>query len=588
VFRGGPIDARLDIWALGIMLYQMAGGRLPFAGDTSFSTAHAILDDDPAPLPDAVPLSLRAVIARCLAKDPAARYQTAGDLRASLISITDQPHGVHRARARLLAAVTVAVAVAGPAYLMTSGGACTVSSDPARHVLAVLPFRDAAGDASFLADGTTEALIAEMGRLDAVRVIAAGTSARFRLHADAVGEVARETGATYVLEGTIGRSGQHVRLSLRLTEAATRRPLWSEEYERHTRDLDALYGSIAGSIAEAMAIRVDVDDTRRLSLRRAVDPDVYEAFLKGRYHWNRRTNESLAQAIDQFETAIRLDPTFAPAYAALADCYNQLGTVMVGGGSPQQWRPRAAEMAIKALQIDPELAEAHATLGYVRHYSGEWAAAEKSLQRALVLNPSNTLGRIWYANYLSSRGRADEAIREVRLAEQLDPLSPIVGTNVGWVLINARRYDEAIDQLRRTIALDTAYPQAHSRLGAAYSFNQQHELAIAESELTVTLSQRSPASLVALAQAYALAGRTREAEDLLNQRLADLPNQYVASGAIANVYAAMGRRDEALTWLERSLQERTNNIAYLAVEPVYDGLRDDPRFQDILRRAGLP
>jgi TolB-like protein/Tfp pilus assembly protein PilF len=456
--------------------------------------------------------------------------------------------------------------------------------------VAVLPLRDDAGDESqrFLADGMTEALIAELGRLDAVRVIAPATTARFRDRDNAVRDVARETRAAHVLEAAITRDDDRVRLSAQLIEAATGRVTWSEQYERHVRDLQALYGAVAAAIAGAVEVSVGDDDLRRLSVTRAVDPDVYEAYLKGRYYWNLRTRESLATAITHFETAIALDPSYAPAYAALADGYNQLGTVMVGGGSPQEWRPRAAGAAIKALQIDPGLAEAHATLGYVQHYNWEWDAAETSLRRAIELNPSYALGRIWYANLLSSRGRADEAIREVALAQDLDPLSPVVNTNVAWVLINHRRFDEAIVQLERTRATDPTYIQARSRLGDAYSLVGRHDEAIAEFETAVSLSQNSASSRAALAQAYARAGRRHEAERVLDELVAARPAQYVSAGALANASIALGRMEQGWSWLEQSYRERTNNMAYLAVEPTYDPLRRDPRFQALLRAVGLP
>ena len=231
-----------------------------------------------------------------------------------------------------------------------------------------------------------------------------------------------------------------------LVEAATGLVVWSETYKRPLRTLPALHGTIATAVSRTMAVELGEDDRSRFSTARAVAPEVYEAYLKGRYHWNQRTDESLRTAVAEFQTALSLDPTYAPAYAALADCYNLLGTVMVGGGSPEQWRPRATEAAIRALQIDPGMAEAHATLGYVRHYNWDWAGAEQSLRRAIELNPSNALAHVWYANLLSSRLRLDEAICEVNLARELDPLSLVVNTNVGWVMYMAHRFDEATEQ----------------------------------------------------------------------------------------------------------------------------------------------
>ncbi len=326
----------------------------------------------------------------------------------------------------------------------------------------------------------------------------------------------------------------------------------------------------------------------RFATARAVDPEVYEAYLKGRYHWNQRTDESLRAAVAEFQTALALDPTYAPAYAALADCYNLLGTVMVGGGSPRQWRPRASEAAIKALQIDSGLAEAHATLGYIQHYNWEWDAAEQSLRRAIALNPSNALARVWYANLLSSRLRLDEAIREVTVARDLDPLSLVVNTNVGWVLYMARRNDEAIAQYVKTLSLSAGYVQAHTRLGDAYMQANRHDDAIGELTTVVRLTNDSATSRVALAQIYALAGRNADARRLLERALVERGEKYVSSGALANVYVALGDHDQAFEWLEQSHRDRANNVAYLAVEPLYDRIRQEPRFQALVKAAGLP
>jgi tetratricopeptide (TPR) repeat protein len=399
--------------------------------------------------------------------------------------------------------------------------------------------------------------------------------------------MAHKAGADHVLEGSVERTADRIRLSARLVEAASGREIWSQEYQRDAREIQALQATVAKAVAQAVDIEITADDARRFAAVRAVAPDVYEAYLKGRYYWNQRTRASIRTAIGHFEAALALDPTYAPAYAALADCYNQLGTVMVGGGPPREWRPKAAEAAIKALQIDADLAEAHATLGYVRHYDWEWAEAESSFKRAIALNPSYALARIWYANYLCSRLRFDEAVREVMIARSLDPLSLIVSTNVGWVLQMARRNDEAIVELERALALDPTYLQAHMRLAASYIHAGRFDAAIEENQAIARLSNGSAASLVGLEHTKMLAGRPHEFERRFSELLAGLPEAYVSPGALANTYFGAGRIDEGFIWLDRAYRERTNNIAYLAAEPVYDRVREDPRFKALLRAIGL-
>jgi len=595
VLAGRPADARIDIWALGVILHELAsGGTVPFGGATAFATANAILHDDPRPLPHAVPAALGQIVGRCLSKDPLERYASAAQVRDALDALAaGRPAASRRSPVRgrpVMAALAAALMAAIGFLTLTLFDAAPPASPAAAQKLAVLPIRDASRDESqrFLADGMTEALIAELGRIDPLRVIAPGSTRAFQDQADSVRAIARATGATQVLSGTLTRDADRIRLAVRLIEVSSGRVRWSAEYDRHPRELQALHGTVARDLAGAIAVDLREDVAGRLTRVRAVDPDVYEAYLKGRYYWNQRTSESLHTAIAQYEEAIRLDPTYAPAYAALADCYNQLGTQMVGGGSPRDWRPRAAEAAIRALQIDPGLAEAHATLGYVRHYDWEWDAAEQSFRRAIALNPSYSLAHLWYANLLSGRGRVDEALAEVTAAAELDPLSPIVGANVGWVLIDARRYDEAIAALLPVVARDPTYVQAHSRLAGAYSRAGRHAEAVAEAETANRLAGNSAATRASLAQSLALAGRRGEAERLLEQLLAEHARSYVPPGAIANIYAALGRTDDALQWLERSHAERTNNNAYLAVEAVYDGLRSEPRFQALVAATGLP
>ncbi len=463
VLRGEPVDQRIDVWAFGVMLYEATSGVLPFKRETSFQTAEAILGERPEPLPASVPIELRRLIERCLVKDPASRVATAGELRDALNTLPSE----HRARSwsrirrplPVLTTIVVATVAAGVYSVWPRLGPVTPGP-----VLAVLPLASDSTAQAFFADGITEGLIAELGRVEHIRVIAPGTSMRYRTGPAAIRDVARVSGAGRILEGSVTRSGDDVSLSTRLLDATSGRVIWSETYRRDAREVQALQATVARAVANAVEVELTVDDARHFAAVRAVDPDVYEAYLKGRYYWNQRTPDSIRTAIGHFEAALAIDPTYAPAYAALADCYNQLATVMIGGGPPAEWRPKAAEAAIKALQIDGDLAEAHATLGYVQHYDWQWAEAERSLRRAISLNPSYALARIWYANLLCSQRRFDEALEEVLIARSLDPLSLIVNTNVGWVLFRARRNDEAIAEYRKVLALDPTYLHAHMRL----------------------------------------------------------------------------------------------------------------------------
>ena len=586
VLKGAPVDHRVDLWALGVMLYRLTTGRLPFERATPFETADAILDSEPDPLPPSVPIELRQVIERCLAKDPALRFGTAAEVRTSLEAVRLERGTPWRVGMRaVFAALAIAIAIVGWLGWQTSKVPV-----PGRPMLAVLPFDNSTGDTAqtFFADGVTEELIAALGRIDGVRVIAAGTSMRYRNAARPMRDMARTDGADRLLEGSVARVGEHISLSARVVEASTGRVLWSERYQQNARDVMALHAMIARAVARAVQVEIGADDARHFAAVRAVAPDVYEAYLKGRFYWNQRTADSLRTAIRHFETAIALDPTYAPAYASLADCYNLLGTVMVAGGSPREWRPKAMEAAIKALQIDGELGEAHATLGYVRHYDWQWTEAETSFRRAIALNPNYAQGRIWYANFLCSLGRFDEAVEEAQVARDLDPLSLIVSTNVGWVFFRARRYDEAIAEYTRGLALDHTYLQAHMRLADAYLAVGRFADAISEGETVARLANRSPAEVMMMERNKLLAGRPNEFERRLDELIASAANGYSSPATIANAYFAVGRNDEGFLWLERAYRERSNNMAYLGVEPVYDGVRDDLRFKAMLRGIGLP
>lgn len=596
VLRGERADARSDVWALGVLLYELATGELPFQGRTAFETSSAILGDPPRPMSARVPIALRLVIERCLVKDADGRYQSARAVRDALDAIRRRRAWplvgrlLVSARRRSLYAAAIAIlllpalVVGGNRLRAELAGAYS----PRVSTLALLPLENATGDpsADYYAEGMTDGLIAQLGEASGVRVISRVSTMRAARAGSSAKEMGTQLGADVIVQGALRHAAERVTIDLQLVRPADGRVLWTHTYERPAREVLALGGDVVRGLADAIHLNVRPIARDRLSKIRSVRPDVYEEYLKGRYEWNKRTQKSLELAVEHFTRAIELDPTYAPAHAALADCFSLLGTVMLGAGSPRQYRPRAAAAAIKALQIDPYSAEAHAALGYVWHYDWRWADAEREFRRAIELNPSYALVRIWYANLLMSRARWDEAIDQVLTARDLDPFSLIVNTNVGWVLDRAGRHDEAISHLRQTIALDSQYVQAHWRLGIALTWAGRSTEAIDEVNRVVALTDSSMPALALLANTRARAGQREEARALLQLVLTRSRHQYVPPAAIAGAFTALGEVDRALTWLEKALTERSNAIAYLA-DPEHDPLRHHPRFQALLAAAGL-
>ena len=460
------------------------------------------------------------------------------------------------------------------------------AAGPIRTV-AVLPLQNAAGGEAerYFADGLSEALISEIGETGVERVISRTTAMRFRGGGRSVTEIARQVGVDVVVEGLVSRFADCVQLSVRLSDGATGRVLWSTSQTRTTVEVLALVSQVARGVAAAMRHSMTADARMRLSTVRTVDPAVYELDPRGGTTGTR--GRSIRCGKPSNTTRRRFASIdYAPAHAALADCYNQLGTVMVGTGSPGDFRPLARASAIRALQIDPDLAQGHATLGYIEHYEWKWEDAEREFLRAIRLNPSNSLAHIWYANLLASRRRLSEAVREVQVARDLDPFSLVVNTNVAWTLEYAGREKEALDQLHHVLDLDANYVQAHIRLIGVLEATGRLDAATREAEIAVHLTGESPSSVASLGEVYARAGRRDEAHSLLDRLLAESKRRYVSPASIAGIYEQLGEVDAAFEWPKRRTRERSNHMAYLLAD-FHTRLRSDPRFAALVRRVGL-
>jgi eukaryotic-like serine/threonine-protein kinase len=610
--RGQAVDAGTDVWSLGVILYEMIARRPPFPGKTASDRMAAILEREPEPLGHlrrGVPAELDRILDRALAKDRKERYarmaDLAEDLRGLRATLGPEPRfrftlpgparGLFVSSKRRAVALVVLLLVlttglvAGVSQLFFRESSATPASLSEITSLAVLPLENLSGDPAqeYFADGMTDALIGDLARIGELRVISRTSSMHYKGSTKSLPEIAGELKVDAVVEGTVQRSGERVRVRAQLIHAATDRHLWAETYERDMRDVLNLQSDIAQAIARQVQIQLTPAEQARLTPRRPVHPKAFDDYLQGRHLWNRRTEENLGRAIEYFQSAIREDPTYAHAYAGLADAYNALGTVQISVLPPSEARQRAEAAAVKALELDSGLAEAHVALGAVNHFNRNWTAAEQLFERAIELNPSYADAHLAYASYLMTRGRAEESIAASNRARELDPFSLSISAHRGFLLENARRYDEAIEQLRRVIAMDPNNYQAHWYLGHTYAANGQFNEAVAASEKAVSLSGRATGALGFLGLAYGLAGRKGDATRILNELLALDERRYVTPAALANVYIGLGDYDRAFVWLEKAYQERSGYIVWLKVFPIVDPLRSDPRFDDLVRRVGL-
>ena len=453
--------------------------------------------------------------------------------------------------------------------------------------LAVLPLRNLSGDPAqdYLADGITEAIIGRLANIHDLLVTSHTSVMRFKNPQVSVPEIARTLGVDAVVEGSVIKEGDRIRVTVQLIRGATDTHFWSETYDREMRDALTLESELAQSIAGRVEVTVTGEEYQRLSAARPIAPEVYESYLKGRFALGLENKAGFEQSIQYFEDALNRDSTFAPAYLGLAEAYINLGTVFAGV-PPQETRPKAVSFARKALALDPDLIEAHVVLASVLQEEWHWAEAEAEYRRALALKPNDAGAQAEFANWMSCQGRTEEAVAWIQRARELDPIG-VSGDDVSWILFLAHRYDDALRESRSALAVQPDSVASLTGLGFVLIANDQSAKAVPVLERAVSLSSRSADAISLLTRAYAHAGRRSDALRLLAELKQRRKAGYIPAGAFVNAYLGLGDNEQAFYWLEQAYKEQSNILQFVKVHPYFDPIRGDPRFADLVRRVGL-
>ncbi|HKA18199.1 MAG TPA: protein kinase [Blastocatellia bacterium] len=641
--RGKKVDARSDIWSLGVLIYEMCARRTPFAGETTSDIIAAILTKDPTPLDVETPPELQRIIRKSLQKRADERYQTAKDFQLDLKNLKrelefseqlerSQIPGFTKPRNVKTSELDEAVTVAQPADVSTvkslSGQPSAIQTQAGKskvqrlgvasglivllatigvgfwfvtnrssgirqiESIAVMPFVNESGnaDVEYLSDGMTDTLIGSLSQLPNLNVKARSLVYRYKNKDIDPRTIGKDLSVQALLNGRVVPRGDDLRLYLELVDAQTGDRIWGDQYNRKQSDLVSLQSEIALDVSQKLQSRLSGSDEQKLTKKYTENAEAYQLYLRGRYFLNRRTSESLQKAIGYFNQAIAVDPNYALGYAGLADTYLLLGLpdAITGALSPQDSLPKARTAAEKALQIDNSVAEVYYSLGQVRSKELDWSGAESAFEQGKRLGPNYPIGHLYYSIYLASLGKQEQALKEIRRAQELDPLSLPINCSVVYVLYFGRQYDEAIAVGKKTLEMDQTFALAHQRLGMAYVGKKMHPEAIAEFKQAANNSNDAPLAIVSLGHAYAMSGNKKEALRVLAELKDMSQRRYVSAYSVSTIYAGLGEKEQAFQWLQKADDERNTEIVFMKVDPRLDPLRDDPRFQELVKKVGIP